>query len=98
MEIVELGNVKKIVAKDGYVFRIKGDNYIEQFTNEVGDVVPAYFPLCYESIIVSKDYTVEDFERDYEELLLSNYPWKLNEINAEAVGILWEDALLNGLK
>lgn len=33
-----------------------------------------------------------------EELLLSDYPWKVTEINSDSIEVLWGDALLSGLK
>lgn len=98
MEIIELEGLKKLKARDNHVIKIKGDNYIEGFINERGEEIPEYYPMCYDSIYIPNTYTIEEAKRDYEELLLSDYPWKVTEINSDSIEVLWEDALLSGLK
>lgn len=45
-------------------------------------------------------FNEEDTAKESVELSVSkaNYPWKVTEINLDSIEVLWEDALLSGLK
>lgn len=99
MELIKGEKFNKLVPSEGYVLKLKTDNYIKEIIDEEGNIVePEHLPNYSSLLYLPLSYTLEDAQSDYEEKTLDDYPWKPEEPQEETIDTIWEDALLSGLK
>lgn len=99
MELIKGEKFNKLKPTDGYVLKLKADNYAKEIIDEEGNIIePEHLPNYSSLLYLPLSYTLEDAQNDYEEKTLDDYPWKPEEPQEETMDIIWEEALLDGLK
>lgn len=65
MKIIE----NKLIAEDGYLLKDKNDNYIPEYIDEFGNVIPEHYPYLTDVIYLGKQITtLEEAKELYEEV------------------------------
>lgn len=96
MELIKGEKFNKLVPNEGYVLKLKTDNYIEETTQEDGTILPEHLPEYSSLLYMPLSYTLDDAKNDYEEKTINTYPWKPEEPE-ETMDSIWKEAMLDGI-
>lgn len=69
MELIKGEKFNKLVPSEGYVLKLKTDNYTKEIIDEEGNIIePEHMPNYSSLLYLPLSYTLEDAQNDYEEI------------------------------